>query len=485
MFDGFYYYNGELRENLFFGQPNFAGMFIVYLIVLLWGVLLMASKARLLLALAVVAEVVAWYFLFKTYSRGAFVAVVGVGVILYLVGFCSVRERDVSRRVLAAWGNGRLLKSLGALRVAWVVGLLLLTGFADRVSPGYVLEDKSVVNRGELWEGGLKMLCVRPISGWGEGMSAEACRNWFLNADYSINSYSLVNSYITFAVEYGLVWFCVVVFCVFFAILTGIRSLSRLLKDGDVGWRIGVAVSLFGCVVAFSIGSLFTVLYYSPLLFLVFAVSSLGLIWIGNSIVLRGSALATIAFSSLVLSGLACSGLYGFGTYLVSQDPFKVTPIGDCVRLDYQGSASYGGSLYVLPDPRVLGVSYGNAIRELGGMYSSITVEKLGSGGSLKMADTEAPDVLFVFGSQFSRYVKSDELADVSAYIVHPIGKPTTSRNENVAGVLLPGWSLPENRQSAWEDWAEANKVPLFYSEGVGTDIRSVWPEAFLRVLAE
>ena len=112
-----------------------------------WHGLRRDAAATLVLA----AELVLWFLICKTYSRGALVAVVGGGMVFlswrYAIGGMAGR-----------WG-------WLAVRIAGVVFLLLMTGFFSRIDPRYVSQDASAGNRLTLWKGGLQMITASPWDG--------------------------------------------------------------------------------------------------------------------------------------------------------------------------------------------------------------------------------------------------------------------------------------------------------------------------------
>lgn len=77
--EGVYYFGEHLRWNLGFLNPNIAGAFIAILIAFLSPITTIWPKcksARFIFTLSFVAELILWFLLAQTYSRGAFVAAV-------------------------------------------------------------------------------------------------------------------------------------------------------------------------------------------------------------------------------------------------------------------------------------------------------------------------------------------------------------------------------------------------------------------------
>ena len=75
--EGVYYFGEHLRWNLGFLNPNIAGAFIAILIAFLSPITALwreRKSVRIIFILCFVAELMLWFLLAKTYSRGAFVA---------------------------------------------------------------------------------------------------------------------------------------------------------------------------------------------------------------------------------------------------------------------------------------------------------------------------------------------------------------------------------------------------------------------------
>jgi O-antigen ligase len=180
--EGTFFFGEHLRWNLGWENLNPAGAFIACFIPLLWGLsFLMGSKniGRIFfVSLLLFAELSLWFLLCKTYSRGALVAIAASSLIFFLwfefQAWRTKKPLDLQRKT--RW---RVLTA----RILGVVGLLIFTGFIDRIEPSYVGNDASAGNRLTLWKGGLQMIAVEPWRGWGIDQSGIAFMHWFQPLD--------------------------------------------------------------------------------------------------------------------------------------------------------------------------------------------------------------------------------------------------------------------------------------------------------------
>ncbi|MDR1281881.1 MAG: O-antigen ligase family protein [Opitutaceae bacterium] len=91
-----------------------------------------------------------------------------------------------------------------ALRIAIAMTCLFASSFADRLTPAYTREDRSALNRVDLWKGGLELVADSPLHGWGRGQSGASFMHWTQQIGRDEGYLSMVNSYLTVAVEAGL-----------------------------------------------------------------------------------------------------------------------------------------------------------------------------------------------------------------------------------------------------------------------------------------
>lgn len=194
-----YYFDGHLRQAFGFDSPNYAGLFFGCLIAVLYRASFAIRRWRSVFLGGLALEALCWWALVSTYSRGALVAVLGgcgyAAVLLYAREVpWGVWSAPAAKSYVAAGLFPRLLL-LGAMLVS--------TGFIGRVSPSYLAEDGSALNRVELWRGGAKMIADSPWLGWGGGDGGKHFTLWYRGDGLEHEYLTFVNSYITLGVEYG------------------------------------------------------------------------------------------------------------------------------------------------------------------------------------------------------------------------------------------------------------------------------------------
>ena len=192
--EGAYYFGEYLRWNLGFPNPNVGGAFAAMLIAFLLP-LAAAGRGggafRPPFVLALTAELVLWFLLVKTYSRGAFIS----ACICLLLCNAALLFRGFPKREIL---------SILSVKIFAIAAMALASGFFARISPGYLRDDGSAGARATLWRGGLAMVAQAPIEGWGSGQSGREYINWFQDLNDNREYAGMVNGYLLIAVERGL-----------------------------------------------------------------------------------------------------------------------------------------------------------------------------------------------------------------------------------------------------------------------------------------
>ena len=178
---------GALRWDLGLENPNKAAVLLACILIpLLYG-MLRTRKAWLALAFAATTLPAGYAFL-RALSRGGFVAfAAGMAVVV----LAALRHRTAISRWLALLGIAALL-SAGA---AW-------TGFAGRLAESRPSRDASVGNRLVIWRATPQMMLDAP-GGWGGGNAGAAFMGWYQPLARHERYRTLVNSHLTWLVEFG------------------------------------------------------------------------------------------------------------------------------------------------------------------------------------------------------------------------------------------------------------------------------------------
>lgn len=479
--DGIYFFGDHLRWNLGWSNPNQAGVFIAMWIPWLWGLGAWVSARRngegarcslqglrrdAAVTLVLAAELILWFLLCKTYSRGALVAVGLSGVVFFV--WSGFRDRRLSDH----WQM--------ALRLTGLVILLFLTGFFSRIDPRFVSQDASAGNRLVLWKGGLQMIAVSPWLGWGKGQSGNGFMQWFQPLNANEQYAGMVNSYLHVGVEYGLPVLAVAMAGALGLCLISWRSVGArrseygLSRDAAVTFMMGAGCSLLVFLTAnvFSTLWIFRDLWWLPVF------SSLWIAFGGKALLGRGFwKTAGITFGT-TFSGSAflAVGLWAVGKSIPSDVRFSWSRGGESVIR----SADSNGDLrmWFFPDKSVLGENWGKEIRRLvtspGGRPYEIVVPTSGKSSP----DGFSPALIVACGREFTAgFSAIAAFPDCELILVHPVGQPVIpSGPTGRVSVILPMLDTGHSGK-AWRLCCRKNDWACSTSRGVGQDARLVWPE--------
>ena len=183
------WHNAEGRWRLGYANPNKGGCLCAEFAVLALALLLFAKGRKWTVAVGAVLGVVAFFLLVKTESRSAFVALAAGA--LALLAF----------RMRSLFTLKRMLVIVGVLAI--VAGVVCLGGVSKRFTTGIVdVSGESDAFRVKVWSAAPKMMADAPF-GWGLGQSGLAYSNWYQPpTDFKV-SRTLVNSHLTWLVEFG------------------------------------------------------------------------------------------------------------------------------------------------------------------------------------------------------------------------------------------------------------------------------------------
>jgi hypothetical protein len=194
LMEGTYFFGEHLRWNLGWNNPNQGGAFVAMLIPWLWACACWTTcrfnRSYFPSVLVLAVELVLWFLVCKTYSRGA-LAALGVAGVIFFFWVLLAHRSGPDRRLMVA-------------RLAGIAVLLVATGFFSRIDPRFVAQDASAGNRLILWKGGLEMIAAAPWHGWGAGRSGSGFMHWFQPLESKQEYAGMVNSYLHVGVEYGL-----------------------------------------------------------------------------------------------------------------------------------------------------------------------------------------------------------------------------------------------------------------------------------------
>lgn len=462
-----------------------------------------------------VGESAGFYVLARTYSRGALVGLGGAalvwgGLVLWRATRIVSRSGDIP---VACRCGSRLGGAVPWLLRAGVVAVCLMwTGFHERLAPEHVAEDRSSLNRLVLWQGGAELVAASPLRGWGWGESGAAFMHWTQPLERREGYLSMVNSYLTVAVEAGLPVFTLLLAVLLLPLGLTWFAINRranshgghrgppstgnafLLEGGAPSQpyvldylRLAVAAAWtawLGCMV-------FSNLWIIRPLWIVPGIAALAALLLcgGNLRAWRRG-----AFWACVGALAASGAFWTAGSVWAARQPLALTRAADgvvVIQLRERSSMrdsdadipSRRSEIWMVPDVAVFGESYGQELRRWC---------LAASGPQTLRVYRRVRDVPSATGSQVSGILlcgaaaaEVGNLADTgegaSIWLLHPTSAPPQAAPPvGAAGsrVLLPGIDITGEAAGWWEWAAQAEPpIPVQLSQGLAVDVRPRWPE--------
>jgi len=166
------------------GNPNKTAALIAILMVAVWS---LAYVRQWMFWVSLTLFSALGVCLVHTFSRGGMVA-----------AFCGLVPLIVCLR--RPWPVKRIV---GVVAAVWVIiGASIYLQAHERYGQGVVQEDRSISNRFDLWKTAPTMMVDAP-GGWGFGQSGKAYTDWYQPTDRNESYRTLVNSHLTWLVEFG------------------------------------------------------------------------------------------------------------------------------------------------------------------------------------------------------------------------------------------------------------------------------------------
>ena len=503
--EGTYFFGEHLRWNLGWSNPNQGGAFVGMFIPWLWALGRRGSRGASGKALGcglllVVAELVLWFLVFKTYSRGALMAL-GFAGGAYILWSASL---DFERRVWAAIVGSRASQGLFMVRIAGIGALLWATEFLSRIEPLFISQDASAGNRLALWKGGVQMIAASPLRGWGAGQAGRGFAHWFQNLDAHEKYAGMVNSYLHVGVEYGLpvLTLAMTVATAFLAaavMATGVAArpgcgtgTTGRPQDGESSLPFSKILTLLilpaagTSLLVFLMANVFSTLWiFKNLWWLPAAdcllIGGLGLLVLGRS------------FPKLALQAVACGAVFSAVLAVAIVGIGRAIPSN--VRIVLRRNQNFiaistgrtDGQVLLFPESSVLGEDWGKEIRRLATSFGFRDREifiPTGESGGASAVTCPRPQVIVACGSRFSEGFNALlEFPDAHLILMHPVGKPVMP--EVLTGrvsVILP---MLDTRNSGrnWKASCKQRGWKSATSPGVGQDVRLVWPDVLVNAI--
>jgi len=447
--EGIFYFGEQLRWNLGFETPNIAGAIIAVAIAF---VLPFTSKIpnktlkRLFFALLLVVEILLWFVLAKTYSRGALIAAAVCFVCCNAFLLCRSLEK------YKVW-------EVALIKIIIISAIISYTGFSNRISPEYIGNDGSTSGRIALWAGGLKMIYQAPIYGWGVDKSGEEYINWFQDFSDDRKYAGMVNSYLHIAVERGLPTLFAILAILAFSLFANFRLWKR---NRDL-----FALALGLALLSLCISNIFSTL------------------WIVSSIQCAGIMLLVICLTYPILKTRSC--LYFRESIMLS----IISAFSICLCLYFAGFALQPKFISKHSDHITLASDKRNAKRiaiivdnDTFGKYFGKTIRQA-------YVNMKSKNILDVYYKAPSKVKEYDEIlitgghaplfqppSSAKVIYINPIGNPLISSVIKNTIIYLPHFDI-YNQNARWIKKANVFNIPYSFIDTPSNQI----PEIFLQSL--
>jgi O-Antigen ligase len=466
-----YFYNSSLRWGFGFENPNKAAVIFACLLPLLfmgWNLAWDLTKswwlkisAAVIIGTLIFADALC---LFKTYSRGGSVA--AIVAVLYLIIRIGWQRRP------SQWTE--LIRSVRfnatSILVLLLAALFLWVGLGERLLEPITTGDASVGHRLVLWQSALQMAAENPV-GFGEGKSGEAYMQWYQDINSTSEYRTMVNSYLTFLIEQGWLWFAVALLA---TTLFWFWSLPG--KPGSVSSDI--AIGFRASILAFLVSGIFSTIMEEPVLWVIPV--SCALILAGCSLFCSVSfswrkiafpvALTLFVLFALYLGGLVQSHADPLSRKFTN-DPDGRTASELAIKKSFSGQKTW----VVVPDPKVLGPCYGKLLRQL-------VIE---TGVTLKLespADLHGPlDRLLLVGNAVKVPPVAATFSTIllAPAVISEVDAQAWSTSSPHLTLVVP--SIDEDRRVRfWRDYLSTTKsanVTLITLNGVGLRVDWNWED--------
>jgi len=452
-----YSYDGIARFSFFWDNPNHAAAVIACFMPLLWGFQRSTScksSSRFTLYGVYIAEVVGVVCLVLTFSRGG-----GVAWIVGLFFFAGVEIRLIGMSKAAALRATLFCMS----RLLLFTGLSYLCGLAARFGEK---NDASILNRLDLWKGGLQLIDASPIVGWGKGNSGLAYMQWLQRPDATAGYGGMVNTYLHMTVEFGIPFLMLYCFLLvapaFYCVLA-----NRATESSETHMQHAYATSL----VAFSVASLFSTLWLI-----------LGVVWLPVSIILaiflgakyRKERSATVKAALIALFVVLASGLglYSLACYTNTHSEWRLRLMNDGALNFRRNQPDNSGKVIFVPDMHVLGAYFGKEIRrsisETKQAPSEFTIYPPATEPSINQ---DSPAI--IMGKRIQTMKQIAPASPIT--LLFPLGPPIKSEKINPEFLMLPAYANIGHisHANAWRVWAREKNIPVWTIPWSGQDARA------------
>ncbi|MGC1479795.1 MAG: O-antigen ligase family protein [Chthoniobacterales bacterium] len=471
-----YLVNGTLRWSFGFDNPNKAAVLFACLLPILWiswdwGWRKGRSIASVAAGLLILASFAA---LCLTYSRGGLVATAAAfGYILY-------RQWRSGARPTRA----RLIAACILLVIA--VSTLVFTGLATRSLTPITSGDASVGNRLDLWTAALAMAADRPL-GFGLGNSGQAYMQWYQPLGSDAGYRTLVSGYLTPLVEFGWPLFALTILLLAaWWSWTAPRTSDRRSRPVITGFR--------ATILAFATAAIFSTTIETPTLWILPTLAFIATTWL--TIANRGAVrqlpdrptpvaqpplhpkkdpatthrkIHPPTIRNLAITTTFLLALYAVGLALSATAPLQKTfGPNETVLLRPRELSSL--PIGIVPDPAVLGPTYGHLLRELA-IETNTAIE---ISATAKIHRNPAKIILSGNAVGFAAKFPTAPLTLLCPDVIPEDAVPELLRTGNIERIYLSEID-PDRRSLFWKAHAPESLIETI--PGVGTRVDWAWNE--------
>lgn len=440
--EGVYYFGEHLRWNLGFLNPNIAGAFIAILIAFLSPITALwreRKSVRIIFILCFVAELMLWFLLAKTYSRGAFVA---AAMCTLVCGIFFLLCKESKKNIFC----------ILAIKATLIIIIILSTGFFARISPDYVKDDASVSARTTLWQGGLEMVSQAPLKGWGYGKSGEEYINWYQDLNDEREYAGMVNGYLLLATECGLPLLFLILLLFLFPIIIGFFSSKQLYGlplCGASGLLAFLTVNIFSSLWVFGV--------------FLWVMTPIYILACSCAFRIQPKKLVRIFAWSLFASFSVCSLIYFLSLYYSDN---RIAKFEGYVRLNPSSFSQNNKKIAIFVDESVLGKYYGKTIRRAQNAIADISLDVFSDTDEVIHTKYDA----IILCGRTVNLLKSGNLNGNNIIVINPIGLPKDVLVKPSL-IYLPSFDR-FNQNVHWLNYAKKMELPYMLIESSDQQIQ-------------
>jgi hypothetical protein len=339
----------------------------------------------------------------------------------------------------------------------------------SRIHPSFLKNDGSIQNRLKLWQDGVVICASKPLFGWGGNQAGPIYSQWFQRIDTDGAYNGLVNSYLTFAAEHGVMALGCVVGAMTFIVLTAAKTAS----EGSV-----IATAYSSIIITWMIVSFWSDLWTNPILWIIPGATAILVIREAQSHLSRLVVLLYLKIG-MIMALASASILLGYGICSKHNREVQLQGTNKEYQLSWVNESVGTKCILFMTDPRVLGEWPGREIRKILPNLRQFSSIKVTLDSLLEVHTNDRPLTLVALGRCLP------EIANMPAFskviLVCPEANPEyveqlelIAKNTINGTVVIPRIDQ-DGTNEYWIQWSHSHGWRLISSISTGRDIRSEW----------